>query len=170
MAKFNRIFDRRFLSHWPSYVIQSAMAAAVVLLALIVLHQHNLVVVASLAASAFTVFTVPSYITASTRNVVGGHIIGVIFGSLFALIPQESSIGQDAIYALAVGGAMFAMTITNTEHPPAAGTALGVVIAGFSIQIVLGVVVGVAILAAVHRLLRPFLRDLTALPQSDKPR
>jgi hypothetical protein len=54
------------------------------------------------------------------------------------------------------------MAITNTEHPPAAGTALGVVIAGFSVRVVLGVIIGVMILVSIHRVLRPYLRDLIA--------
>lgn len=142
------------------------MATGAVLLALMALRQQNLVVAASLAATAFTVFTMPNSVTASSRNVVGGHLVGLTLGALFALLPQESGLAQDAIYALAVGGSMLVMAVTNTEHPPAAGTALGVVIAGSSLQVLLGVVVGVGVLAVIHRLLRPVLRDLVAAPES----
>jgi len=142
------------------------MATGAVLLALMALRQQNLVVAASLAATAFTVFTMPNSVTASSRNVVGGHLVGLTVGALFALLPQESGLAQDAIYALAVGGSMLVMAVTNTEHPPAAGTALGVVIAGSSLQVLLGVVVGVGVLAVIHRLLRPVLRDLVAAPES----
>jgi CBS-domain-containing membrane protein len=166
VAILNHTFDRRFTPHWTSYVAQSAMAGGAVLVALMALRQQNLVVAASLAATAFTVFTMPSSVTASSRNVVGGHLVGLVFGSLFALLPQESGLAQDAIYALAVGGSMLVMAVTNTEHPPAAGTALGVVITGFSLRVVLGVIVGVGVLAVVHRLLRPVLRDLIAAPES----
>ncbi|MFH1501648.1 MAG: HPP family protein [Candidatus Eisenbacteria bacterium] len=171
MTRFERTFDERFRPHWVSYALQSAFATASVFVVLAALRQQNLVVAASLAATAFTVFTMPSSVTASTRNVVGGHVVGLAFGSVFALFPQESVLAQDAMYALAVGGAMLVMTATNTEHPPAAGTALGVVIAGFSIRIVLGVVIGVVVLTLIHRLLRPTLRDLIAAPeQSGEPR
>lgn len=162
---FGRAFDRRFGPHWLSYILQSALATASVFVVLVALRQQNLVVAASLAATAFTVFAMPSSMTASTRNVVGGHIVGLVFGSAFALIMQESAFAHDAMYALAVGCAMLVMTATNTEHPPAAGTALGVVIAGFSARLVLGVVVGVVVLAVIHRLLRPMLRDLIAAPE-----
>jgi CBS-domain-containing membrane protein len=165
MAKLQHAFDDRFRPHWLSYVLQSALAALGVFVALAALRQQNLVVAASLAATAFTVFAMPSSVTASSRNVIGGHMIGLAFGSVFALLPHDSGLGQDALYALAVGCAMLAMAVTNTEHPPAAGTALGVVIAGLSAQVVLGVVVGVAILAIIHRLLRPILRDLVAAPE-----
>lgn len=160
MHLFERAFDKKFPPHWCNYVLQSFFATASVFIVLFALRQQNLVVAASLAATAFTVFTMPSRVTASTRNVIGGHTIGLVFGSLFALIPVSSAISHDAVYALAVGSAMFIMAITNTEHPPAAGTALGVVTAGFSIQVVLGVTIGVGVLTLIHRLLRPFLIDL----------
>jgi len=165
LAGIERAFDRRFGPHWQSYVLQSVLATASVFVVLVALRQQNLVVAASLAATAFTVFAMPSSVTASTRNVVGGHLVGLAFGSALALVPQQTVILQDGMYALAVGGAMLMMAATNTEHPPAAGTALGVVIAGFSWRIVLGVVVGVAVLALIHRLLRPILRDLVAAPE-----
>jgi CBS-domain-containing membrane protein len=107
----------------------------------------------------------PSSVTSSPRNVIGGHMIGLAFGSVFALLPQDTGLGQDALYALAVGCSILTMAVTNTEHPPAAGTALGVVIAGFSGRVVLGVLLGVAILSVIHRLLRPLLRDLIAAPE-----
>jgi CBS-domain-containing membrane protein len=152
-----------------SYVLQSLLAAGSVFVVLVALRQQNLVIAASLAATAFTVFAMPSRVTASPRNVIGGHLVGVVFGSLFALIPVHSALAQDAVFALAVGGAMLVMAVTDTEHPPAAGTALGVVIAGFSLPVVLGVVVGVGVLALIQVLLRPMLRDLiqVRVPETD---
>jgi uncharacterized membrane protein (UPF0136 family) len=164
MAVLERAFDSRFRPHWWNYVAQSLFAGASVFIALEALRQVNLVVAASLAATAFTVFTMPSSVTASTRNVVGGHLVGLLFGAAFTLVSVESPIAQDAVYAMTIVCAMFVMSVTNTEHPPAAGTALGVVIAGPSWRIALGVLVGVAVLAVIHRLLRPMLRDLIAAP------
>jgi len=109
------------LKKWLNYILQSAMATVAVLITLVVLHRQNLVV-ASLAATAFTIFIMPHNITASPRNGIGGHIIGIIFGSLFAIISVKSGLEKDVIYALAVGCATLMMTITNMEHPPAAGT------------------------------------------------
>ena len=160
MAMFERAFDQRFRPHWLSYILQSLLAAGTLFAVLVALRQQSLVVAASLAATAFTVFAMPSRVTASPRNVIGGHLVGLAFGAAFALIPAQSALTQDLVCALAVGGAMLVMAITNTEHPPAAGTALGVVIAGFSLPVVLGVVVGVGALTLIQRLLRPMLRDL----------
>lgn len=165
MKPLGRPFDARFRPHWVSYVFQSVLATIAVLAALLALRQQNLVVAASLAATAFTVFAMPSSVTSRARNVVGGHLVGLVFGCLFAIISAHTGWGRDGFYALAVGCSMFAMAITNTEHAPAAGTALGVVIAGFSLRVILGVVVGVAVLTVIHQVLRPFLRDLVASPE-----
>jgi CBS-domain-containing membrane protein len=140
------------------------MATAAIFVALIALRQQNLLVAASLAATAFTVFAMPTSVSARMRNVVGGHLVGLFFGSLFASAAAGAGLWQDAMYALAVGCSVFVMAITNTEHPPAAGTALGVVIAGYSVRVVLGVTIGVMILVSLHRLLKPYLLDLIASP------
>jgi CBS-domain-containing membrane protein len=168
MARINMIFDSRFKNKWLNYIAQSTMAAFAILLALVTLRQQNLVVAASLAATAFTIFIMPHSITASMRNVVGGYIIAIIFGSLFAIIPIKSIIGQDIIYAVAVGCSMFLMAVTNTEHPPAAGTTLGILIDGFSSQIIIGIALGVGVLTIVHWLLKPILLDLIASIEKSK--
>jgi CBS-domain-containing membrane protein len=156
--------DPRFRPNWASYVLQSVLAAVTIFVALVALRQQNLLVAASLAATAFTIFAMPGSVSARTRNVVGGHLVGLAFGCLFASLAAGAGMWQDAMYALAVGCSIFVMAITNTEHPPAAGTALGVVTAGFSVRVVLGVIIGVTILVAIHRVLRPYLRDLIVGP------
>ena len=165
MSALDRAFDQRFRPHWVSYLLQSVLAAVSLFVVLMALRQQNLVVAASLAATSFTVFAAPSSVTASPRNAVRGHLVGVVFGSAFAPIPHEAALLQDAMYAAAVGSAMLTMAAANTEHPPAAGTALGVVIAGFSWPLVLGVAVGAVVLAVIHTVLRPGLRDLVAAPE-----
>ena len=62
--------------------------------------------------------------------------------------------------ALGVGLTMFLMAMTNTEHPPAAGTALAIVAHGFEWDLILFVALAVFIMVAVHRLLRRHLLDL----------
>jgi hypothetical protein len=52
------------------------------------------------------------------------------------------------------------MTVLNLEHPPAAGTALTVVMEGHSAGLVLAILISVVLLALAHRFLRPVLRDL----------
>jgi hypothetical protein len=52
------------------------------------------------------------------------------------------------------------MTITNTEHPPAAGTALGIAAYEWSWEIAVFVLLSAIGLAIIRRLLRRFLVDL----------
>jgi CBS-domain-containing membrane protein len=53
------------------------------------------------------------------------------------------------------------MVVTDTEHPPAAGTALGVVMTGISLDVLITVVLSVVMLSLIHRFFKPYLRDLT---------
>ena len=62
--------------------------------------------------------------------------------------------------ALSVGLSIFLMTITNTEHPPAAGVALGFVVNTWSYQTIIFVILYAISLAIVKRLLTSYLRDL----------
>ena len=55
---------------------------------------------------------------------------------------------------------VFQLAITNTEHPPAAGTALGIVAHEWAHEVVIFVLLAAISLAIVRRLLRGRLRDL----------
>jgi len=156
-----------FRRHWKNYVFQSLLAAVVLLIALWVLKAEcgllsvkGAVIVASIGATAFIVFAMPGALTAKPRNVIGGHAVGIICGALGSLAAGPESSHAVVAYALAVGLSIFVMVVTDTEHPPASGTALGIAIAGFSWGIALAVVTAAVLLAAAHRLLRSYLRDL----------
>ena len=151
----------KFSSSWRSYVFQSLIAMFTVFIVLLFLSIEQAVIVSSIGATAFIVFAMPKSITARPRNVIGGHLVGFLFGSLCALLPQPSSIHSIIVYSLAVGLSIFIMVIIDTEHPPAAGTALGIVIQGFSLKVLAAVITSVLILSAVHHLLKPYLKDLT---------
>ena len=61
---------------------------------------------------------------------------------------------------VSVGLLILAMAVTDTEHPPAAGTVLGIATQPWGLEIV-GIILGaVALLAGIHRLLRSRLRGL----------
>jgi CBS-domain-containing membrane protein len=62
--------------------------------------------------------------------------------------------------ALGVGLSMFLMAATNTEHPPAAGTALAIVAHGFDWGLMLFIGTAVLILILIQRALRSRLIDL----------
>ena len=91
--------------------------------------------------------------------------IGATFAALDgtgvgARILEANPLIFDIEAAIAVGLGIFLMAATDTEHAPAAGTALGMVAHDFSWGLVLFVVGGVVGLSMIHMLLRRRLRDL----------
>ena len=61
---------------------------------------------------------------------------------------------------------MFIMVVIDTEHPPAAGTALGICISigsgdGFSARQAITLILFVTILSMIRRIFKTALRDLT---------
>ncbi|HOW97220.1 MAG TPA: HPP family protein [Kiritimatiellia bacterium] len=153
-------WDIKFRTAWPYYMAQSLAATAVVFLVLLVLHRTNAVVVASIGSSVYILFALPESPTAGPRRVIGGHAAGLLCGGLWALVPHTSPEGCAAVYALAIGSSLFLMVVTDTEHPPASGTALGVAITGASLALGLSLMVSVTLLSLAHRLLRGRLKNL----------
>jgi CBS-domain-containing membrane protein len=94
-------------------------------------------IVVGIASSAFTIFVVPNSVAATPRKVIGGHLLAALIGTIIALLLQSPFLIEivlekryilDIAAALSVGVGIFVMVVTNTEHPPAAGTSLGLVI------------------------------------------
>ena len=166
-----QIFDKSFRKKPGNYVKQSLLATLVVAVILYFLRFAigGVVIVAALGASTFIVFAMPDTIPAQPRRLIGGHAVGIIAGSICHFIFVSGRLGEmtanyDYSYilagALAVGLSIFLMTITNTEHPPAATTALGIIIYGWSYQVVLLVMLTAVCLTLARRLLRPHLKNL----------
>ena len=78
--------------------------------------------------------------------------LGVVFGNGTML--------TDLTFALAIALAMFLMAVTNTEHPPAAATSIGLLTAGWSWATILFVLIFAGLLAVIHYVLRRYLVDL----------
>ncbi len=165
-----KIFDENFKKNPRNYVFQSLLALAAMLIILsFVKILTETAIVAALGASSFIVFAMPSSRTAGARRLIGGHIIGILCGALcyhiFNCSPlEEWACNYDLIvwfsYALSVALSLFMMTITDTEHPPAASTALGIAVYGFSWETVVFVVLFTILLAITRKLLKPWLKDL----------
>ena len=152
--------------HWKSYLFQCIAASATIFAILLLVSIHRKpIIIASLAASTCIVFTIPSYLTARPRNLICGHLVGLVCGLFVAELVLPYLSPQMVIfefwYAFAVGLAIFIMVATDTEHPPAAGTALGVVTLGFSMKLLFTVLISIAFLAGVHYFFKNRLRDLT---------
>ena len=150
-----------FRLYWRHYILQSLFATLAVFVVLYFLSLQNAVIIASIGATAFIVFAMPDYVTAQPRNVIGGHLVGLFWGFVFSLVPHAATIEDLVCYSLAVGLSIFTMVVTDTEHPPAAGTALGVAITGMSPNVLVAVILSIVLLSLMHRFFKPYLRDLT---------
>ncbi len=157
--------DEEFRRQPVRYIIQSAMAGIVtmVLLSFLDLLTHT-GLVAALGATTFLIFTMPHKVSARPRYVIGGYVMGGLGGILtsyaFAsggLLPLDSVF---AIGAIAVGSATLLMVTTNTEHPPAAGMALGLVLQPWDYKAVLYVLGCVCFLCLARHALKRVMIDL----------
>jgi CBS-domain-containing membrane protein len=146
---------------WKNYLYQSFLATIIVFIVLLLLAAEHVVVIASIGATAFIVFTMPRNITAKPRRVIGGHLVGLFSGSLCALIPHSSTTSSIIIFSLAIGISICLMVALDVEHPPASGTALGVAITGFSPGVMIAVLTSSLILSLAHHFSKRFLKDLT---------
>ncbi|MFO7822186.1 MAG: HPP family protein [Lentisphaeria bacterium] len=142
--------------HNPKFVLAAAAITAV----LAVLSFEHPFIIGSLGSTAFTVFAMPNNITARPRNVLGGHLTGLFCGLLLSFIPISGTIAGALVLAPAVGLAMFLMVVFDFEHPPAAGTAMGAAMAGYSVDVMITVIAGSIVLCLLHTLLQKRIRDL----------
>lgn len=165
-----RIFDVNFRKRIPNYLFQCGLATASLIVILWVQDvMLRAAIVAAVASSAFVVFVVPDSVAATPRKVVGGHLVGVIVGTVYcsiltipalATVAEDASLLFDVTAALAVGTSILLMVLTDTEHAPAAGTTLGLVVHEWAWSSVVFILVGVLILSAVRIILRPRLINL----------
>ena len=147
--------------HAKQYLLQSILATLSVFIVFLLLNMHETVIIASIGGSAFIVFAMPKSITAATRHVIGGHVVGIFSGFLCSLLPHDHYLLSLVVYSLAVGVSMFLMVITDTEHPPAAATALGFAIQGFAWKVALILLASVVVLSIIHWYFRHHMHDLT---------
>ena len=159
-TKHVTLMYRAFRRLWLNYIWQTFLATlSMICIALMLTFEHA-VIISSIASTAFIVFAMPKSITAKPRNVIGGHLASFGCGVASLLVLQSLSLPHLLAYALSVGLSMFIMVATDTEHPPAAGTAMGVVLSGFSWRIFLSLMTSITVLALLHKLLSPYLKDL----------
>jgi len=152
---------REFPRLWKNYLYQSFLATVIIFIVLLLLTIEHVVVIASIGATAFIVFTMPRNITAKPRRVIGGHLVGLFSGSLCALIPHSSTLSSIIVFSLAVGISICLMVALDVEHPPASGTALGIALTGFSPSVMIAVLTSSIVLSLAHHFSKRFLKDLT---------
>ena len=165
-----RFSDQRFSRNKLRYLLQCVLATVSAMLVLTVLNTiANKVIIASLGASCFIAFCVPHHRASRPRFMIGGYMVGIAAGTLcswlgtivFSEPPSAVPIYSSVIFGgLAIGLAMFLMVVTNTEHPPAASLALGLVLGQWQL-LTLGIaMVEIVMLCILKKLLKPLLINL----------
>jgi len=172
-----RILDRRFHKHVARYLLQCALATLAVLAILLVLDViTHAVIIASLGASSFIAFAMPHTNASRPRYLVGGYVCGTVSGvAMHALAEAVGdpvlgpwTIRGDVLFgAASVGLAIFLMVITDTEHPPAAGLALGVVLAEWHTLALIVPIVGIVALSVARLAMKPILINLIEVPEPE---
>jgi len=150
------IIEGKFKKFWKYYILQSSLAASVLLILILLLGKDRMVVISSMGATAFIVFAMPKTASAQTRNVVGGHLVGLASGTIFYFTGLHHFIE----YPHAVGIAICIMVALDVEHPPAAGTALAVVINEVSPDVFVTIMASALVLSQCRYYLRNHLKDL----------
>jgi len=152
--------DPKFPNHWKAYLIQSGFASISVFIITIILSK-NPVMIASIGATAFIVFAMPNNISAEPKRIIGGHILGFFIGSCFAVFPFNDILFFKAIwFSLSVGITILFMVVLDFEHPPAAGTALGMTLVGYSNSSAIAILISIVLIACIGNILKSFLKDL----------
>ena len=146
----------KFKKLWKHYLWQSCLAAVALFIIVLILGKDKMVVISAMGATAFIVFAMPTAASAQTRNVIGGHFVGLVTGTIFYFVTLPYFIE----YPLIVGLAIFIMVALDVEHPPAAGTALAVVINEVSPDVFFTIIASAIILSQCRYYLRQHLKDL----------
>ena len=164
------IIDKKFKKYTVKYILQCLLATLTILAILLFLDILNeTAIIAALGASAFIVFTMPKQYSSDSRRLFGGYIVGLVVGFIFYIFTTLdfviNVIGNHTTSlivfgSLAVGFSIFIMAVTNTEHAPAAGIALGLVINRWDYLTIIFIVIAIIWLASVRLILKNYLMDL----------
>lgn len=164
------LWDRNIRGKGLNYLFQCGLATLSLIVIFVVEDALlNAAIVVAVASTAFIIFVIPNSIAATPRKVIGGHLVAVIVGTAFSLVLQmpiletftaEPRILFDVLAAICVGVSILVMVVTNSEHPPAAGTALGLIIQDSSWAAVGFILVSAILLSLLRIILRPKLIDL----------
>ena len=165
-----RVFDEKIRGNLGRYLFQCLLATVTISIVFLFLDVVlDAPLVASLGATSFIVFAMPKSQTARPRSLLGGYLMGTFSGTLCSLLAtsslmQSTGLGDKRLLvvfgAIAVGLATFGMVITDTEHPPAAGLALGFVVDRWDVTTILLVLSAVGLLTVAKWALRRVLLDL----------
>ena len=154
--KLRKPIGEKFKKLWKYYLWQSCLATIALFIIVLILGKGKMVVISAMGATAFVVFAMPTAVSAQTRNVIGGHLVGLASGTIFYF----TTLPYFLEYPLVVGIAIFVMVALDVEHPPAAGSALAVVINEVSPDVFVTIMASAVILSQCRYYLRCYLKDL----------
>ena len=164
------LFDKNLRPRIKNYLFQCALATlSLVAILLIQNAVFSAAIVVAVASTAFTVFVFPDSIASGPRRLLGGQVVAILSALVFIgllQIPAVEQIAPGTQYAtnvaagLAVGLGILIMVATNTEHPPAAGVTLGLVMDSWQWSAVAFVLIGALVFTVIRALLRPRLINL----------
>lgn len=174
LPPFVELYNVRFFRLAKQYLFQSLLAAAAMLVVLTLVDSiADVAVAAGIASSVVIVFMTPGARRADLRHLIGGHLLGLTVGVLAATLlfhsplpplligPQGvSNWWVDIIAAFAMGLVILIMAVTDTDHPPAAATALGFALQDLDWMLVALFAAAVLALAGLKALMRRWLNDL----------
>ncbi|MCD6460251.1 HPP family protein [bacterium] len=164
------LLDPKFKQNFWSYLWQCALASFFMF---IVLYFVDVItypaLLAVLGSTFFIIFTLPHSYASKPRPLIGGYIISTIVGVVFCFIsklPQmqidflTKSFEVEICGALAIGFAIFFMLIFDSEHPPAAGLALALIINPWDYLTIIFLLCIIILLAMIKTWLKPVMKDL----------
>ncbi|HEX4199730.1 MAG TPA: HPP family protein [Caulobacteraceae bacterium] len=142
--------NQAHLASWPAWrtALVSGLGGALAILILAEASDlaHAALLIAPFGASCVLVFALPQSPLAQPRNVIGGHLISAAVGLATYLLLGA----HPWSFAIGVGGAIAAMQITGTVHPPAGADPIVVILAKASWPFLLSpVLVGTLTIVAV---------------------
>ena len=146
----------KFKRLWKYYIFQTLLAVVAIFILTVAVGKDKMVLISAMAATCFIVFALPTTVSAKAKIVIGSHIVGLLSGGVFCLVALPYFVE----YPLAVGVAIFLMVALDVEHPPAAGTALAVVINEVSFYEAFIIIASAVLLSLFKRLLKPYLKNL----------
>jgi len=172
------IIDKKFRKNTLKYIFQCILASLTILAVLIFLDVLNeAALITALGASAFIVFAMPTQYSSDPRRIIGGYMVGLVVGFIFFIISNSNYINSlienqtttlVLFGSIAVGFSIFIMAVTNTEHAPAAGIALGLVINKWDYLTIIFIIIAVFWFVGIQIILKKHLMDLIS-PYTNPP-
>jgi len=146
----------KFKQLWKYYFLQSLLATAALSILVLILGRDKMLTISAIGATTFILFAMPNTMSAKPKIVIGSYLVGFTSGAILWLTALPYFIE----YPCAVGIAIFLMVFLDVEHPPAAGSALAVVMNEVSLEVFVTIMISALLLSLCRYCLRGHLKNL----------